>query len=403
MKQPYLLAEITGPYGPVCIHERILQKIWWRGDFHQGDLKTLSGKSLKRLKPGRWNSHEGPDFIGALLEVDGELMQGDVEVHFYGDDWTNHGHDTDPAFNNVVLHVLLFPPRRVQPQQTLSGRIPETLILLPRLKEDIEDYANREALLALESREKTGWQETLLACDEAQRLPLLHAKAAERWRQKKNFALKRLESTHSWGESCHQLALETLGLKRNRAPMFALAQRHRLAEMRNTTSASLFAEQSGQWHLAGLRPPNHPLKRIQQYMNVLASHPNWPVRLLAWGEGLPSNFCTGAASTTDDTARFRKAQRLSATVKHVQTDLFDNFIGGTRLNTLVVDALLPLLAAHGVHSGICERYWYHWHLGDTPATLATALREQLPLNGTRPPIIANGLFQGLLQLSHENA
>ena len=36
--------------------------------------------------PGIWNKEEGPDFKGAVLEIDGQSMRGDVEIHFYASD-----------------------------------------------------------------------------------------------------------------------------------------------------------------------------------------------------------------------------------------------------------------------------------------------------------------------------
>jgi hypothetical protein len=36
---------------------------------------------------------------------------GDVELHLRTDGWTAHGHDQDPRYNGVVLHVVVTPPR----------------------------------------------------------------------------------------------------------------------------------------------------------------------------------------------------------------------------------------------------------------------------------------------------
>lgn len=403
MKTPHL-AEITGPYGPVCISERVLQKIWWTGDCLQEGLRTLSGKTLRLLNPGTWNHLEGPDFTGALLELDGNPVHGDIEAHFYAEDWHAHGHDADPAYDNVVLHLLLFPPRGTQPERTRSGQLLETLVLLPYLNEDIEDYVNTHALHALESREQTHWQEILDAHPAATRHRLLQEKAAARWHQKVRFARHRL-AAHGWRESCHQLALETLGLRRNRAPMTALALRHPLEAMRNATAGALFDEQREQWRLAGNRPPNHPRRRLEQYLSLLNAHPDWPERVKKWGEALPD---TTPIPHTFNTAHFRKSARFPAMAKHLQKTVLAGTIGGTRFHTLVCDALFPLLAAQSNETSEttplegCARHWYHWPVGDVPAKLITRLHAQLPLEYTPAPVIGNGLFQGLLQLSHEN-
>jgi hypothetical protein len=51
---------------------------------------------------------------------------------------------------------------------------------------------------------------------------------------------------------------------------------------------------------------------------------------------------------------------------------------------------------------MCARHWYHWQLGDVPAKLVAGLREELPPEDEKIPVMCNGLFQGLLQLSHEH-
>ncbi len=384
------LAEIQGIYGPVIVAERVLQKLWWSGEFQQGTLHTLSGKKLERRHPGRWNKQEGPDFIDARLRLDGEELQGDVEVHFYAEDWFAHGHHTAPSFDNVVLHLLLFPPRENRPLVTRSGRQPEILVLLPYLPEDIEDYANRETLLSLETRARSAWLDALLEISLADRAPFLRAKARLRWAQKVRFARQRLDR-HGWGESCHQLALETLGIRRNRAPMSALAQRHALAAMKNLSPEELFAEEKPRWKLAGLRPANHPLRRLAQYQKILAQE-NWPEALRRWGLLL-------AETPLPEPPRTR---HFSSALRTLSAAVLRDAVGGTRLHTLAIDAFLPLLAAQNGAEEIFARHWQHWPLGDIPARLAQDLRALLPAEENKKARVDNGLFQGLLQLGQEN-
>lgn len=56
--------------------------------------------------PGWRNRSAGPDFRDAVIEADGSVIRGDVEVHRYARDWVRHGHDTDPRYSHVVLHVI---------------------------------------------------------------------------------------------------------------------------------------------------------------------------------------------------------------------------------------------------------------------------------------------------------
>ena len=148
------VAEVQGLYGPVSLSERIFQKLWNRGNFRAENLRTLDGEPLEIISRGKWNLLDGPDFLGAEFRVNGRKIIGDVEFHFYADDWFAHGHDKNPAFGNVVLHVLLFPPQKAPPKTNSRGNAMETFLLLPHLNADVEEYASSEALAALEGRAK---------------------------------------------------------------------------------------------------------------------------------------------------------------------------------------------------------------------------------------------------------
>ena len=68
---------------------------------------TLDGRKGRVLHPGFKNHEAGPDFRGAMVQIDGEPpRQGDVEVDLRSSGWRAHGHDRNPAFKNVVLHVV---------------------------------------------------------------------------------------------------------------------------------------------------------------------------------------------------------------------------------------------------------------------------------------------------------
>ncbi|MCX7869785.1 MAG: DUF2851 family protein, partial [Terrimicrobiaceae bacterium] len=75
----------------------------WRGE---------SGESIEILHPGRWNREPGPDFSGATVRVDGLDRRGDIELDREGADWERHGHATNPAYGNVVLHAFFSRGRR---------------------------------------------------------------------------------------------------------------------------------------------------------------------------------------------------------------------------------------------------------------------------------------------------
>ncbi|MBC8174231.1 MAG: DUF2851 family protein [Candidatus Marinimicrobia bacterium] len=58
------------------------------------------------LELGSVNIYDGPDISKAKLLVDSEVHNGGVEFHLNERDWFSHGHDRDPLYNNVILHVV---------------------------------------------------------------------------------------------------------------------------------------------------------------------------------------------------------------------------------------------------------------------------------------------------------
>jgi Protein of unknown function (DUF2851) len=105
---------------PVVPFEYEVAQRWWT--IPVGRLLPLvDGKVLQLVFPGSPGGSSGPDVRDAVLctspvltpshiHEEGEGVQrlvGDVEFHIYASDWWNHRHDTDPRYNNVILHVVL--------------------------------------------------------------------------------------------------------------------------------------------------------------------------------------------------------------------------------------------------------------------------------------------------------
>lgn len=386
------VAEMQGWYGPYTISERVVQKIWLRGDFRADNLRTLSGKPLRVRHPGRWNLQEGPDFRGGEWELEGKRVRGDVEVHFHARDWAAHGHGLDPNFSEVALHVLLFPPTADEPApRTLRGETPEQVVLLDHLERDLEDYAADEALLAAEGRDPLGPLEEFLKRPPAERLARLLDRALHRWRQKRAFAAQRVAKA-GFAEACHQMTLEALGYRRNRAPMAALALKYPLAMWARhpPLPGLLFEEENGRWKLAGLRPANHPRRRLEQYARAVSANPDWPQALLRLAPGLPEG-----ATAAEDTGPFRRKHKLAALREKIAREIFADAWTGARLDTLIGDVLLPLAAAQTNRELFA--LWFHGFPGDAPPAYAKFLQQAEIVNRGKQPL-GHGLLQGALQM-----
>lgn len=394
------VAEIHGEYGAVCVSELLIQKIWLRQEFDAHSLQTLGGDSLRVLDPGRWNRLDGPDFRDAELIINGVATRGDVEIHFYRRDWNAHGHQHDPGFANVVLHVLVFPPLPSETEaRTLRGRSLPTVVLLPYLRKDLETFAMGEALRSEGNADPLNVAARLLEMPLFARLQILRDRSRQRWRRK----VQRIGETIvrlGWEQALHEGCMEALGYRRNRTPMQSLASRYSIRRMQtDQLSAEDLFKDAGGWRLNGLRPANHPKARLAQYLNLVRLQPDWPTRIRSIP--LPQQ----AFDASSPTSRARRQLDLTALQDYLQSTALAGAIGGARFHTLCVDLFLPALAALAIEDGrdhdldCLFGLWHHWRPGDFPDGVRQILSAADVLGSKR--VACNGLFQGCLQLCLE--
>ena len=389
MKQARMVAEIQGLYGPFSFSEKLLQKIWLQGDFDRAGAVTTGGRRVQVRHPGKWNFLGGPDFKGARLRFDdGPEAVGDVELHLRADGWAGHGHAADRAYDGVVLHVVLFPPEPGHVTRGGNGQDIPVLVLLPLLHHDLEEFAAEDAVENLANRPLSRVQEELGALPAEELSALLRRQAAKRWQGKVHFARLRVQRL-GWEAACHHAALEILGYRFNRAPMLRVAAAWPLgAWARGAAGAdAVFAGESGSWSLQGVRPANHPRLRLRQYAAWVQAAPDWPERLGAFKDGL------AAIAPELTTASVRRLHQLKARREKIADTVCAGAVGGTRLDNLICDGFLPLLAARtGSDFG---GLWFHWYPGDLPPMLTRALRSLGAIDRRAQPA-CHGAAQGLL-------
>ena len=86
--------------------EQLLQYVWKHKILPLSSLVTTDGMAVELIDPGLHNRNAGPDFFNAKMRIGETMWVGNVEIHEHSKDWFRHGHDTDPAYDNVVLHVV---------------------------------------------------------------------------------------------------------------------------------------------------------------------------------------------------------------------------------------------------------------------------------------------------------
>jgi hypothetical protein len=116
--------------------EDFLHYVWKFRLFDRIGLQTDDGEVLEILSVGMHNTDSGPDFHNARIRIGETEWAGNVEVHLSASDWQKHGHATDNAYENVILHVVY---RNDEPLVLSSGRKVPTLQLKDRVPDELFD------------------------------------------------------------------------------------------------------------------------------------------------------------------------------------------------------------------------------------------------------------------------
>jgi hypothetical protein len=387
-----VVEEMQGLYGPFGFPEKLLQRIWRDREFVEGGAATQDGSRLTVLHPGRWNHLGGPDFKDARLRLGGREVRGDVEVHLRAGDWVAHGHGHDPAYADVVLHVVLFPPPGTWTEGGGGRRIP-VFVLLPRLWQGLEEYAAEAAVAALADRPAVEPWAPLREVTATELEELIAREARRRWESKVRHARRRIEQL-GWDRACHHAALEILGYRFNRAPMLRLAGAWPVARWRRG-GANLVAdavEAGAPWHRQGVRPANRPERRLAQYAAWQQARPDW-VEVL--GE-VAAECRVAAPDVAAGVGAARRQAGWGARRRAWRECLTGGAVGGVRFDHLLHDGFLPLLAAAGrIEEKEALAWWWIGQPGDLPDFVTKGLRV-LGVGGVPGRPLATGPAQGLL-------
>ena len=374
------VTEVPGLYGNLRLKEKVLHRIWDEFAFSTQDLKTDDERDISLTQPGRWNkAEEGPDFKEASILLNGLEQKGDIEIHFHAKDWNQHGHQKDSNYNQVILHVCLYPSENYEfSVQTKSGKKIPQLTLLPYLTQGLEEYNEEWSLSALH-----GTSESIIIPPVPKKIKQDIALYAEqRWSEKLIFAKKRLEQ-FGWDHACHQWFLEVLGYPRNRKNMHDLATQFPLEAWKSHLNISDLYKGVDSWKVRGVRPVNRPFNRLLQYQNMLKVVPNWTDTLMSFHFPKKSNL---EGTSLKELSIFDYKKKWQSSV------LGDTF-SQSKANTLFVDSLLPLWAAY--HEVNPFPLWYYWPSGDFPSRLCLLAKKwglKVPGKG-----LSNGVMQGLLK------
>jgi len=92
----------------VKVTEHQITEIWQHQLLDKTQLFTEDGELIRIIYPGRINDDQGADFRDAVIATSQGLVKGDIELHVRSSDWRAHQHHRNPAYNRVILHVVMW-------------------------------------------------------------------------------------------------------------------------------------------------------------------------------------------------------------------------------------------------------------------------------------------------------
>ena len=179
-------------------------------------MTTDEGDHLQIIKPGIYNSNQGPDFSEAAVKIASVKLYGNIELHVRSSDWHKHHHAFDKNYSNIILHVVweddtTSKNKIALPTLSLQNRVPK--FLLQRYEQLMnEGYVLhcKKFLPALNDIGWIAWKERLIV----ERLEM---------RSKKVLGLLQ-ESNHHWEEVFWRMIAANFGIKVNEALFDAVAK-----------------------------------------------------------------------------------------------------------------------------------------------------------------------------------
>lgn len=194
-----------------------MQYVWRHRLWRSADMVTNTGKKVRVVDPGLLNTDAGPDFFNAKIEIDGRMWVGNVEMHYRATDWHRHHHDTDKAYDSVILHVVA---KDDAPVRRTNGELVPQLVLevSPQFTADYASLVDAKVEVSCAAKIRQVPHLTLVEWTEALAFERLHAKV-ERIR-----AL--LDSFNgSWEDVCYVTLARNFGFGINNDAFERLARR----------------------------------------------------------------------------------------------------------------------------------------------------------------------------------
>ena len=349
-----------------------LQARWFAGDFGRRFV-SVAGDEIEIVQFGTWNREAGPDFSDTVIRINAaEPLRGPIEFDLSDRSWETHGHATNAAFDDTVLHVFVQQSDRLFFTRTKSNRN------VPQVRVDpatLPDKFSANVPLA-----RPGRCQAPLKDLPPDRLASILTGASQFRLQRKAARIKNIVETHGRDAALFQEIASVLGYKQNKFAFALLAQRLPLALLRRENDdiepllfgvagflgapdLAVYAEGTRHyvrklwdrwwphrdemqrlvlpgnlWNFSGARPLNHPQRRLGA-LAILAQE--WPAFL----KSLAGNNAKAAHDFFRELRHPFWNFHYTLTAESAATAMA--IVGESRIAEILANVLLPFFLAEG--------------------------------------------------------
>lgn len=270
-------------------------------------LISTQHASLQILDFGTPNVDAGPDFFNGKIMVDDAIWAGNIEMHVLASDWHKHGHSSDKAYDNVILHVVyeddlgadVLVNDRSIPTLELRGKIPKSYLdTYLTLVQSVNSIPCQALINQVDPNKIDLWKYTL---------------SIERLQQKSSLVTEILAYTgQNWEEALYIMIARYFGSKVNTLPFEMTAKGLPLSillknqDKRESLDALIFGQagmldahykddyfqslqeeyayqrkkyqlkpiDGSMWKFSKLRPMNFPTVRLAQFAGLIGHSQN---------------------------------------------------------------------------------------------------------------------------------
>ncbi len=404
------------------LKEDFLHHVWLFKQFKIRGLMTTEGRPLEIQASGFHNKDAGPDFTNAKVKIGNTVWFGNVEIHVRSSDWMRHQHQNNPAYNNVILHVVFDADVPIYRE---NGKAIPCL----ELRRLIPSYVLHQYNRLVSTSEKIPCQAQLEEVKEVVRKTWLERLLIERL-ENKMLRLERLflQNNKDWEETFYQLLTRNFGMRVNAVPFELLAKSLPLKLLRKyraqpfqldalifgqagllegnftdeypqnlqaeytflATKYQLQALKGEIWKYSRLRPPNFPTIRLSQFSDLMGK----------------SEHLFREIVECESLHQLKKILHAQASIYWQEHVAFDkptkkgpSLLGVSTKYSFIINAVIPLLFLYGLRKGnsIYQDRALKW-LEEIPPEQNTIIRHWKGL-GFEAKSAAQ--TQALLQLKNE--